>query len=208
MIKLYDENFSGYVEAEVKDFYCNDLPVYFAKTDKDSYVRNFSAPFYPVPKMIYGSKPTDGGNLILSPEERDELVAKNPAAEKWIRPFLGSLEFIRGKKRFCLWLEDCPPNELRKMPRVMKRVEAVRDFRLASKKAATRRRAETPTLFTEDRFIDAPALLMPMVSGNRKYVPIGFVERGVIVSNKALFIPNADIFHFGVLTSSIHMAWM
>ena len=161
-----------------------------------------------IPPMLVGCCPVDDGNFLFTENELADFLKREPAAKKYIRPYVGSKEFIQDKKRFCLYLKDCPPNELHKMPRVMKRVEAVRDFRLASKKAATRRRAETPTLFTEDRFIDAPALLMPMVSGNRKYVPIGFVERGVIVSNKALFIPNADIFHFGVLTSSIHMAWM
>ena len=209
MIKLYDENFTGYVEAEVKDFYCNDLPVYFAKTGKDSYVRNFSAPFYPVPKMIYGSKPTDGGNLILSPEERDELVAKNPAAEKWIRPFLGSLEFIRGKKRFCLWLEDCPPNELRKMKLVYERVQAVKDFRLKSTKAATRRDADTPWLFQEIRQPKTDYLLVPDVSSERRdYVPIDYVSSEVICGNANHMIPNAKWWHFGVLTSSVHMTWM
>ena len=90
----------------------------------------------------------------------------------------------------------------------MKRVEGVRDFRLASKKAATRRRAETPTLFAEDRFIDAPALLIPMVSGAREYIPMGFIDAGVVANNKALFIPNCDVYTFGILTSSIHMAWV
>ncbi len=161
-----------------------------------------------IPPMLVGSCPVDDGNFLLTEEELADFLKREPAAEKYIRPYVGSKEFIQGKKRFCLYLKDCPPNELRKMPLVMERVKNVREFRLVSKKAATRRRAETPTLFTEDRFIDAPALLMPMVSGNRKYIPMGFVERGVIVSNKALFIPNAEIFHFGVLTSSIHMAWM
>lgn len=90
----------------------------------------------------------------------------------------------------------------------MKRVEGVRDFRLASKKAQTRRRADTPTLFAEDRFVDAPALFVPMVSSeNRRYIPMGFVN-GVVINNKALFIPNCDLYTFGTLTSSIHMAWM
>ena len=209
MIKLYDENLSGYVEAEVKDFYRNDLPVYFAKTDKNSYVRNFSAPVYSIPKMIYGSKPADGGYLILSPEERDELVAKNPAAEKWIRPFLGSLEFIRGKKRFCLWLEDCPPNELRKMKSVYERVQAVRDFRLKSTKAATRRDADTPWLFQEIRQPKTDYLLVPRHSSARRdYVPIDYVSSEVICGDSNQMIPYAKWWHFGVLTSSVHMTWM
>ena len=209
MIKLYDENLSGYVEAEVKDFYCNDLPVYFAKTDKNSYVRNFSAPVYSIPKMINGSKPVDGGNLLLSPEERDELVAKNPAAEKWIRPFLGSLEFIRGKKRFCLWLEDCPPNELRKMKSVYERVEKVRDFRLKSSDKQTRRSADTPWLFQAIRQPKTDYLIVPRVSSSRRdYVPMDYVSSEIICCETNHMIPYAKWWHFGVLTSSVHMTWM
>ena len=162
-----------------------------------------------VPLMIVGSCPTDGGNFLLTADERDNLIKNEPAAQKWIRRYVGSNKFINSIMRYCLWLKDCPPNELRKMPRVLKRVEGVRDFRLASKKAQTRRRADTPTLFAEDRFIDAPALFMPMVSSeNRRYIPMGFIERGVVPSNKALFIPDCDLYTFGTLTSSIHMAWV
>ena len=139
-----------------------------------------------VPPMIVGSCPTDGGNFLLTADERDDLIKREPAAEKWIRRYVGSNEFINNIMRYCLWLKDCPPNVLRKMPRVIKRVEGVRDFRLASKKAQTRRRADSPTLFAEDRFIDA----------------------GAVVNNKALFIPNCALYTFGTLTSSIHMAWV
>ena len=161
-----------------------------------------------VPPMIVGSCPTDGGNFLLTVDEHIDLIKHEPTAEKWIRRYVGSNEFINNIMRYCLWLKDCPPNVLRKMPLVMKRVEGVRDFRLASKKAQTRRRADTPTLFAEDRFVDAPALFVPMVSSeNRRYIPIGFVN-GVVINNKALFIPNCDLYTFGTLTSSIHMAWV
>ena len=162
-----------------------------------------------VPPMIVGSCPTDGGNFLLTADERDDLIKREPAAEKWIRRYVGSNEFINNIMRYCLWLKDCPPNVLRKMPRVIKRVEGVRDFRLASKKAQTRRRADSPTLFAEDRFIDAPALFVPMVSSeNRRYIPMGFIDAGAVVNNKALFIPNCALYTFGTLTSSIHMAWV
>ena len=162
-----------------------------------------------VPPMFVGSCPTDGGNFLLTDDECKDFLKREPAAQKFIRRYVGSNEFINGIVRWCLWLKDCPPNELRKMPRVMERVQAVKNFRLASKKAQTRRRAETPTLFAEDRFVDAPALFMPMVSSeNRRYIPMGFIDAGAVVNNKALFIPNCDLYTFGVLTSSIHMAWM
>ena len=162
-----------------------------------------------VPPMIVGSCPTDGGNFLLTADERDDLIKREPAAEKWIRRYVGSNEFINNIMRYCLWLKDCPPNVLRKMPRVIKRVEGVRDFRLASKKAQTRRRADSPTLFAEDRFVDAPAIIIPMLSSsNRRYVPIGFVDAGVIVNIQASFIPNGDLYIFGVLNSSIMMTWL
>ena len=162
-----------------------------------------------VPPMNVGSCPTDGGNFLLSADEYENFIKREPAAKKYIRRYVGSNEFINGIMRYCLWLKDCPPNELRKMPAVMKRVEAVKNFRLASKKLQTRRRAETPTLFAEDRFVDAPALFMPMISSDtRRYIPMGFIDAGIVPSNKALFISNCDVYIFGVLTSSIHMAWM
>ena len=162
-----------------------------------------------IPLMIVGSCPTDGGNFLLTADERDNLIKNEPAAQKWIRRYVGSNEFINSIMRYCLWLKDCPPNELRKMPRVMKRVEGVKNFRLASKKAQTRRRADTPTLFAEDRFIDAPKILVPQVSSEtRRYIPIGFVAADVVVNNLAYFAANATLYHFGILTSSIHMAWV
>ena len=168
-----------------------------------------SKPFGKVPPMIVGSCPTDGGNLIIEAEEYEEFVMREPAAKKYLRPYIGSEEFINGKQRFCLWLKDCPPNELRKMPLVLKRVKAVKDFRLKSKKEQTRRRAETPTLFAEDRFVDAPAIFIPMLSSsNREYVPIGFISSGVIINIQASFIPNGDLYLFGILISKVLMAWL
>ena len=173
------------------------------------FIENRGKPPHDFPKMTKGSQPTDGGNLILSPNERDELIAKNPLAEKYIHQFVGAAEFIKGKLRYCLWLKDCPPNELRKMPLVMKRLELVRDFRLKSPTASVRRDAETPALFTQIRQPTTNFLVVPEVSGeNRKYIPIGFMTPNVIVSNLLYTISDATLYLFGVLTSSIHMAWV
>lgn len=175
----------------------------------DIYVEPRSTPFFRVPEIIYGSKPTDDGNFLLTPEERDELVSKNPRAEKWIRPFVGSREFIRNIERYCLWLVDCPPDELRKMPLVYQRVKNVREFRLASKKSATRQSADRPTQFQEIRQLTRDYLLVPSVSSSRRrYVPIGYMNANTIVSDLAFSVPDAELFHFGVLTSSVHMTWM
>ena len=157
-----------------------------------------------VPKMIKGSQPTDGGNLILSPAEREELLQKCPQAEKYIRPFVGSEEFIHNKKRFCLWLVDCPPNDLRKMPPVYERVKKVREFRLKSKKAQTIKFAEMPTVFTENRQPNKDYIIVPSVSGERRdYIPIGWVDKNIICSNLNFMIPDGEIYDFGILTSTV-----
>ena len=164
---------------------------------------------FDVPPMIVGSCPTDGGGFIIEADEYEDFIKREPTAVKFIRPYIGSEEFINNKKRYCLWLKDASPAELRKMPLVMKRIEAVKEFRLASKKEQTQHRAQTPTLFAEDRYVEADSIFMPMVSSERRqYVPIGFIEKNVVANNKSLFIPNASLYHFGVLTSIVHMNWL
>ena len=159
--------------------------------------------------MIVGSCPTDGGNLIVEAHEYSDFIQREPLAKQFIHPYIGSEEFINGKQRYCLWLKNCSPSTLHKMPLVMQRIKAVREFRLASKKAQTRRRAETPTLFAEDRYVAARSIFIPMLSSsNRKYVPIGFTDAEVVVNIQASFIPNGDLYTFGVLTSSAMMAWL
>ena len=209
MVKLYDENLAGYIEVEVDEFYCNDFPQYFARTGKDTYFHALSSPIYDIPDMMWGNQPIDGGNLIIEAEDYDEFIAREPKARKWIRPYVGSREFIHNLPRYCLWLVDCPPNEIRKMPLVYKRVENVREFRLSSKRAGTRKVADIPWLFAERRQPTTNYLLVPQVSGDRReYVPIGWMNADTIASNLVLTIPGAKYWHFGVLTSFPHMAWM
>ena len=163
-----------------------------------------------VPPMIYGNKPVDGGHFLFTPDEMKDFLKREPAAAKYIRQILGADEFINGKLRYCLWLVDCPPNELKKMPLVYQRVKNVRDVRLASKAAAIRKFADVPTRFAQ---ITQPEgtdfILMPLTSSERrKYVPIGFLSGDIKVTNLVSIIPNANLYHFGVLTSSIHMTWL
>jgi hypothetical protein len=166
-------------------------------------------PLCAVPEMIFGSKPADGGNLLLSDAERDLLLAVEPAASIWIRPFMGSEEFINNVSRWCLWLKDCPPVELRRMPEVLKRVEAVRQMRLASKKAATREWAKRPSIFTEIRQPNSDYLAVPKTSSERRTImPIGWLAKECIASTEIFTIPDATPYHFGVLQSTMHMAWM
>ena len=208
MVKLYDTTGLGYIEVEVEQFYSNDLPIFFAKTGKDTYLRDFEVPIYTVPDMIWGSKPTDGGNLIIEAADYDDFVKCEPRAKKWIRPFVGAREFIHNEKRYCLWLEDCPPNEIKSMSRVYERVKKCREFRLASKKAATRKSAETSWLFQERRQPKTNYLLVPCHSScNREYIPIGYMDANIICGNANQMIPDAKYFHFGVLTSLPHMVW-
>jgi hypothetical protein len=159
--------------------------------------------------MVWGSKPTDGGNFILSPEERTELLRAEPNAKRWIRRYTGADEFLNGEERYCLWLIDITPEILRSLPKVLERVNAVREFRAASKAASTRAYAKYPTLFRQIAQPNSDYLLIPLhTSETRRYVPVAFLPSKVIASNACSIIPNATEFHFGVVTSGMHMAWM
>ena len=153
--------------------------------------------------------PRDGGGFILTAEERKELIKKEPLAEQWIRPYIGATEFLNRKERYCLWLVGASPSEILKCPTVKARVEAIRDFRASSKAAATRKFAETPTLFCQIAQPDTDYIIVPETSsGKRKYVPLGFMHKDIIASNLVFLIPNANIYEFGVLMSNVHNAWM
>ena len=169
-----------------------------------------STPIKEVPTMANGGKPTDGGHLLMNDEEKAALLALEPQAAKWIRPYLMGDEFINNIGRWCLWLVNIPPTELRAMPHVLKRVEGVRAMREASTKAATVALATTPTLFGEIRQPKSPRYLaIPKVSSERRqYIPIGYLDNKVICGDKIFFIDDASLFTFGVLTSTMHNAWM
>lgn len=175
----------------------------------DIFIESRSKSICSVPPIGIGNKPIDNGNYLFSYEEMQEFIKLEPASLKWFRPWYGSQEFINQKPRYCLWLGNCPPNELRKMPHCMKRVEAVRDFRLSSKSAGTRKLADRPTRFHVENMPTGNFIVVPEVSSERRrYVPMGFMTPDVLCSNLVKVIPNATLFHFGVLTSNVHMAWM
>ncbi|MBQ7733632.1 MAG: class I SAM-dependent DNA methyltransferase [Synergistaceae bacterium] len=159
--------------------------------------------------MRRGSQPTDDGNLLLTADEMLELVAANPIAKKFIRPFMMGADFIQRKPRYCLWLVNANPDEIMKCPKVTERVKAVRDFRLASKKPATQRKAETPTLFDERVECMTNYIAIPKTSSeNRFYIPIDWLDNSVIPGDALRIIPDATLYDFGILTSRVHMAWM
>jgi hypothetical protein len=166
-------------------------------------------PVCKVPAMVFGSMPNDGGHLLLDDAEKSAFLAEEPGAERWIRPFLGAEEFINGIPRWCLWLKDVEPAVLRTLPKVLARVDLVKRHRQASKREATRKLADTPRLFGEDRQPEGSYLLVPSVSSEgRSYIPIGFLPPEAIASNLVLTVPEANFYHFGLLTSTMHMAWV
>jgi len=166
-------------------------------------------PICNVPEMTNGSKPTDGGHLLMDDAEKESLIQAEPQAAHWIRPFMGAEEFINQTARWCLWLVDCPPNELRLMPEVMKRVQAVKAMRLASSKSATVQLAASPSLFGELRQPKEHFLAIPEVSSERrKFIPIGFLSSDIVPSNKIQTVSDGTLFQFGVLCSTMHNAWM
>ena len=176
----------------------------------DVFVESRKVPLSQVPEMLFGSMPNDGGNFILSEEEVAVMKSKYPESEKFIKKFLGAEEFINNKKRYCLWLVNASPAEMRKIPPIMERVANVQKLRSESKRAATQKLAATPTLFGEIRQpVSGTYLLVPSTSSEkRRYVPLGFLDCNVISSNANLIVPNASLYHFGILTSNVHMAWM
>jgi len=175
----------------------------------DVFIESRKAPLCDVPHIGIGNKPIDDGNYLFTETGKDKFLRIEPQAGKWFRPWIGSDEFINGYTRHCLWLGDCPPSELRDMPEAMKRVEAVRQFRLKSKSAPTRRLADTPRRFHVENMPETNYVIVPRVSSERRaYIPIGFLPPGVLTSDSAHIIPGATPYHFGVLTSCVHMAWV
>ena len=162
-----------------------------------------------VPAIGIGNKPIDDGNYLFTLDEMTEFIAREPLSEKYFRKWYGAREFINNEPRYCLLLKDCPPYELKRMPLVYQRVKNVRDFRLASKSAGTRMLADKPTRFHVENFPQGNYLLIPSVSSeNCQYIPIGFMHPDELASNLVFIVPNATLYHFGVLTSSIHMIWL
>ena len=171
-------------------------------------IEDTHTPICDVPKMAVGSFPTDGGNLVIQDDEYEQFLKSEPKAQKYIREYIGPMELINAKKRYCLWLKECSPKELREMPLVVDRVRRVREYRLASTKAQTRNRADIPHLFAEDRQPDSSYIMIPRTSSEqRRYMPMGFLPADVIAGD-TIVLPNATVYHFGILTSNVHMAWM
>jgi len=166
-------------------------------------------PICNVPEMLKGSQPTDGGNLLLTDEDKNQYTSQELSGTKFIRSFISADEFLNGKTRWCFWLTDIQPNELKKLPLLVERVSKVRQMRLSSTKQATVKWADFPTVFTENRQPNSNYVLVPRVSSeNRKYIPMGFFDSQAIASDTCITIPNGDLYIFGILTSEMHMTWV
>ncbi len=175
----------------------------------DVFLSTRSRPICPVPEIVFGSMPNDGGHLLMDAFGRDLLLREEPDAAKYIRRFVGAEEFLKGIERWCLWLHGVNPSEFRKMRGVMECVRAVAAYRRKSNRQTTKELAEAPACFGEIRQPDCNYLLIPSVSSERRrYIPIGFMRPDVIASNLVLLVPGANLYHFGLLSSAMHMAWV
>ena len=173
------------------------------------YVESRNKPICNIPEIGIGNKPIDGGYYLFEKEEMEEFIKKEPEAKKYFRPWYGSKEFINRSPRYCLWLGECSPAELRKLPLCMERVREVKEYRLQSTSAGTVKLAERPTRFHVENMPKGQYIVIPEVSSQRRrYVPMGFFTPNILCSNLVKIIPDATLYHFGVLTSNVHMAWM
>lgn len=195
------------IKGEAHEIKAKNINPYLVDA-KDILITKWTNPLCNVPKMSFGNMPLDGGNLILSDEEKNDFIVKEPKAEKYILPLISAYEFLNGKKRWCLWLVDAEPNELKQMPEVLKRAELVKQFRLNSVAPSTQKFATTPTLFRDRKQPETYILVPSTTSENRKYIPLGFFGKDDIANNSCHTVPNGNLFHFGVLMSTMHMAWV
>jgi hypothetical protein len=176
---------------------------------QDAFVKNRSKPLCSVPPISIGNLPIDGGNYLFEKDEMESFIKAEPESKRFFKPWYGSREFINRKPRYCLWVGDATPSELRKMPHVLERIERVQEFRLASTRAATRKLADKPTRFHFENMPTTNFLVIPKVSSEkRRYIPIGYMTPDNLASDLVFVVPDANLYEFGVLTSNVHMAWM
>ena len=173
------------------------------------FIDSRTKPLCKVPEIRFGSMPRDGGNFILTSEEKNKIEKSEPEIAQYIHSYLGASEFLHGKSRYCLWLKDANPTDIRKSPFIKGRIEKVKIFREASKAEGTRKFAKTPTLFAQIAQPDSSYIAIPKTSSQRReYIPMGFLDESVIASDLLFLIPNATLYNFGVLSSNTHNAWV
>lgn len=196
------------IKGEAHEIKAKNINPYLVDA-KDIFIKRINKPICNIPQMYKGSQPTDGGNLLFAEEEKNDFLIKEPKADKFIKSFISAHEFINNEKRYCLWLVDAEPHELKLMPHLLLRLEEVKKMRLKSTKQATVKWANQPALFTENRQSKSDYILVPRHSSeNRKYIPMGFFDKDNIAADSCLIIPNGTIYNFGVLNSLMHISWV
>lgn len=204
----YVNNYNCKLFTKEETLSVSHLNAYLIPAD-DVFIEKRNKPLNNIPFMYSGCKASDQSNFIFTEEEYNSFIAKNPDAAFLFRPFMMGKDFIDRKPRYCLWLADIDPVKIKKFPEIVKRIQNVKEFRLKSTKAATRKKAETPMLFDENRHPETNYVAIPLVtSGNRKYIPIDYLSKDIIPGNNLYFIENVSLYHFGIITSNVHMAWM
>ena len=187
--------------------YANNINGYLIDSD-NIYVESRNKPLCNIPEMITGNRPADGGHLIIEAVDYEDFIKREPSAKQYIKKLLGAAEFIQGKERYCLWLKDVSPMQLRQMPLVMKRILSCKEDRENAPDLGRRKLAETPHLFRE-QLNPQTSIVIPVVSSERRrYVPMAYIGDDVICTDRIKFLPDATLYHFGILTSNVHMAWM
>jgi len=195
------------IKAEPMEVEVSHINAYLVKGN-DIFIIKKSKPICEVPEMSFGNMPLDGGNLLFTNEEKERFIIQEPKAEKFIRPLISAREFLNNEKRWCLWLVDAQPQELKSMPLVLERVKKVKEFREASIAPSTKKFSSTPALF-RDRQTPKTYILIPSTSSeNRKYIPLGFFSEKDIANNSCHIIPDANLYHFGLIHSEMHMTWV
>lgn len=194
------------VKGEPTEISCKNINPYLVDAN-DTVISRRNKPISDVPEIAFGNMPLDGGNLLFTDREKTDFIERNPQSEELFRPLISAREFLKNEKRWCLWLEDVPPNRIKSIPEVLERVNLVKEFRLASVAPSTRKHAATPTLFRDRNTPDTYILIPSTTSENRKYIPMGFFTKESIANNSCHIVPNATLFNFGVLTSKMHMVW-
>ena len=175
----------------------------------DVFVGSRNTPLCNVPDMGIGNQPIDGGNYLFEKEDMIDFVKKEPSSQQYFHKWYGAVEFINRQPRYCLWLGDCTPSELRQMPHCLQRVSNVRQLRLESKRSSTLKLADRPTRFQVENMPDGDSIIIPSTSSERRrYIPMGYIKKGELASNAVHLVPNSTLYHFGILESNVHMAWM
>ena len=196
-------------KGEPHEVKATSINPYLVEADEHTLLIGRASPVNGAPPVNYGSFALDDGNYTLSPSERDALLEESPGASLYVKPFVGGQELLHGEARYCLWLKDAPPRIIRDFPAVRRRVEAVRAWRLASGRATTRKLAEYPTLFAEVRQPERSYLAFPTLSSERRhYIPVAYLPPEIVASNQVYIVPDAELHHFSILTSTMHNAWI